>query len=84
MVTRLLLDDKRHGRIKGALVLRGASLSSIARDLSVAPTTVSIVSRGFRRSRRIEQAIAKALDCDPSDLWPERYSNLKWKEDGMT
>lgn len=69
-----MIDDRQHARIKSALFLRGESLSSIARQLDVAPTTVSIVSRGFRRSRRIEQAIATALGCSPAQLWPERYS----------
>lgn len=68
-----MIDDKLHARIKGALALRGQSLSTIARELDVAPTTVSIVSRGFRRSRRIEQAIADALHCSPAQLWPARY-----------
>ncbi|MEZ5696247.1 MAG: helix-turn-helix domain-containing protein [Sphingomonadaceae bacterium] len=70
-----MIDDRQHARIKSALSLRGLSLSSIARDLDVAPTTVSIVSRGFRRSRRIEQAIATAVGCSPAQLWPERYSH---------
>lgn len=68
-----MINDRQHARIKGALALKGLTLSSIARDLKVAPGTVSIVSRGFRRSRRIESAIAIALGCAPSDLWPERY-----------
>jgi lambda repressor-like predicted transcriptional regulator len=75
-----LIDDKQHARIKSALALRGATLSSIARTLGVAPGTVSIVSRGFRRSRRIEKAIADALDCSPAELWPRRYSAIDEKE----
>ena len=69
-------DEKKHARIKGALALRGASLSSIARELGVTPGTVSIVSRGYRRSRRIEKAIADALDTTPAELWPSRYPTL--------
>lgn len=69
-----MVDEKRHAWIKGALALRGATLSSIARDLNVAPGTVSIVSRGYRRSRRIEKAIADALASSPAQLWPSRYS----------
>jgi len=71
-----VIDDKQHARIKSALALRGATLSSIARDLGVAPTTVSIVSRGYRRSRRIEKAIADAIGRSPAELWPSRYSKL--------
>ncbi len=68
-----MIDDKRHDRIKAALQLRGRSLSSVARDLNVTPTTVSIVSRGFRTSRRIESKIASELGCKAEELWPERY-----------
>lgn len=70
-----MIDDKRHARIKAALQLRGRSLSSVARDLSVTPTTVSIVSRGFRKSRRIESKIASELGCKAEELWPERYTH---------
>ena len=76
-----MIDDKLHARIKGALALRGQNLSTIARDLGVAPTTVSIVSRGFRRSRRIEQAIAEAIGCPPARLWPDRYCNVKQQQE---
>lgn len=69
-----MIDEKQHARIKSALALKGATLSSIARNLGVAPGTVSIVSRGFRRSRRIEKAIADALDSTPAEIWPSRYS----------
>lgn len=68
-----MVEDKTHERIKSALALHHSSLSSIARDLGVAPGTVSIVSRGYRRSRRIEKAIADALSTSPAALWPARY-----------
>ena len=56
-----MIDEKRHNRIKAALQLKGSSLSAVARDLNVAPTTVSIVSRGFRRSRRIKPKLLRSL-----------------------
>lgn len=76
-----MIDDKQHARIKSALALRGLTLSSLARELEVAPTTVSIVSRGFRRSRRIERAIAEAVGCSPAELWPLRYQPIISEED---
>lgn len=80
-----MIDDKLHARIKAALALKGTNLSAIARDLGVAPTTVSIVSRGFRRSRRIECAIAGALGEAPASLWPDRYpAAIKSEEVAMT
>lgn len=68
-----MIDDKRHANIKAALALRGRSLSDIARKLEVAPTTISIVSRGIRRSRRIEAAIAGELGMPVGQVWPDRY-----------
>lgn len=55
------------------LRLAGSSLSQIARDLGVRPTTVTSVSQGMRRSRRIEDKIASVLATEPEKLWPERY-----------
>jgi lambda repressor-like predicted transcriptional regulator len=66
-------DEVRHAQIKSALSLKGQSLSDIARALGVSPCTVSIVSRGFRRSRRIETAIAEAVGSTPAKIWPKRY-----------
>ena len=68
-----MIDEKQHQRIKAALTLRGITLSSIAKTLDVKPTTVTTVSKGYRRSRRIEHAIAEALGCTPAQIWPERY-----------
>lgn len=68
-----MIDDKRHANIKAALRLKHLTLSDVARSLDVSPGTVSIVCRGFRRSRRIESAIATALGFTPEELWPERY-----------
>lgn len=64
---------EQHERIKMQLRLAGSSLSRIARDLSVAATTVTSVSQGHRRSRRIEAAIAEKLGIMPQDLWLDRY-----------
>lgn len=55
------------------LRLAGTSLAQIARDLGVTPTTVTSVSQGDRRSRRIERTIAQHLSTTPAKLWPERY-----------
>ena len=68
-----MINEKTHQKIKAALSLNRNSLSMIARDLGVSPSTVTIVSQGYRRSQRIEQAIAHAIHVDPRDLWPERY-----------
>lgn len=67
---------RQHQRIKESLRLRGTSLSKIARELDVTPTTVTTVCQGFRRSRRIEGAIADALGIAAENLWPDRYPPL--------
>lgn len=78
------IDDKRHSQIKSALGLKGLTLSDIARGLDVTPSTVSIVSRGFRRSRRVESAIAEALGLTCSELWPDRQPRKQaWEGDPM-
>lgn len=64
---------EQHERIKMRLRLIGSSLSAIARELGVAATTVTSVSQGYRRSRRIESAIAAKLGVLPEDLWRDRY-----------
>ena len=69
-----VVDEEKHGRIKHALSLRGTSLSDIARAHGVKPSSVSLVSTGWRRSYRLEVAIANALDLAPEELWPDRYS----------
>jgi lambda repressor-like predicted transcriptional regulator len=65
--------DKWHEHIKWALGRRGSSLSTIARELGVAPTAVTTVCKGRGRSRRIEEAIASASGFTTAQLWPSRY-----------
>lgn len=64
---------EQHERIKMRLRIAGSSLAEVARELAVAGTTVTSVSQGYRRSRRIEMAIASKLGVSPVDLWPDRY-----------
>lgn len=66
-------SEKQHEHIKWALGRRGTSLSTIARTLGVAPTSVTMVSKGRGRSRRIEEAIAAAAGFTPAQLWPSKY-----------
>lgn len=66
-------ERERHKRIKEDLRLAGSSLAQVARELGVQPTTVTSVSQGYRRSRRIEGLIATKLSTTPAGLWPDRY-----------
>jgi lambda repressor-like predicted transcriptional regulator len=65
---------EKHEIIKGMLQLKGTSISEVARELGVAPTTVTVVSKGMRRSKRIETALAAAIGSTPEVVWPERYT----------
>jgi Predicted transcriptional regulator len=64
---------QQHERIKMRLRLAGTSLADVARELGVTSTTVTSVSQGLRRSRRIETLIAAKLQTTPQRLWPDRY-----------
>ena len=64
---------RQHEHIKMRLRLQGSSLAAIARELSVARTSVTAVCQGAHRSKRIEAAIAAKLGVTPQQLWPERY-----------
>ena len=55
------------------LRLAGSSLAAVARELGVRATTVTSVSQGYRRSRRIESAIAGKLGLTAEALWEDRY-----------
>lgn len=64
---------EQHEKIKMRLRLAGSSLAGIARELELAATTVTSVSQGYRRSRRVEAAIARKLQVSATVLWPDRY-----------
>jgi transcriptional regulator with XRE-family HTH domain len=50
---------------------RGLSLSDIARDLGKNLSVLSRVNHGQRRSREIEQEIARRLGLSEADAFPE-------------
>lgn len=56
------------------------SLSEIARRLDIKPGSVTAVSQGYRRSRRVEQALAVALGTTPEELFPDRNYERKKHE----
>ncbi|WP_298976250.1 helix-turn-helix domain-containing protein [uncultured Roseobacter sp.] len=68
-------DETRiaHERLKAELKVRGTSLAQLARDLGVSGTSMSLVSLGKHRSRRIEKAIADVMQMTPEELWPDRH-----------
>lgn len=62
-----------HERRKMELRLRGSSMRKVAAIVGVQPGSVTAVSQGRRRSRRIEEALAVALGTTPEQLFPDRY-----------
>lgn len=59
--------------IKAALRKRGASQAKVARELSVAITSVHNVIHGACKSDRIARKISEIVGVDRADLWPGRY-----------
>lgn|GEM_PF-2733449 len=62
---------KRSPSVKALLINDGISLTNIARKLKVSVPTVSKVVSGKASSKRIQEAIAHALDLKREDLWPD-------------
>jgi lambda repressor-like predicted transcriptional regulator len=69
---RLRLE--RHEYVKSGLRLAGTSLAALGRELGVKNSTMSSVSMGAAKSKRIQQAIAAALSVSVVELWPEFFS----------
>lgn len=73
----MLSPREQHERLKMRLRLAGCPLAMIARELGIQPTTVTAVSLGKRRSRRVEAVIAAKVGRTPQQLWPDRYLAAK-------
>ncbi len=68
-----IADLDLHASIKTRLRSAGSGINALARELGVTPSTVTTVSQGYHRSRRIQQAIASKLGTTPEAIWPDRY-----------
>lgn len=66
-----------HSFIKTELKRRGSSMAQAAREMGVTQGSVSLVSRGLHRSRRIEAGLAKALSMETAVLFKDRYPDGK-------
>jgi len=58
-------------RIKALMALNGITGVDIAKELNVSPNTVYVVLAGYGKSRRIQEAVARALRMTVGELWPE-------------
>jgi lambda repressor-like predicted transcriptional regulator len=52
-------------------------MAEISRELGLKQNTVSTVSKGYGRSKRVQYAIAVKLGKRPEQIWPERYATKK-------
>lgn len=68
------VDLAHHEDVKQRLRLSGSSFTQIAHRLGVLQSTVTVVSQGYRRSHRIQDAIAQQLGTTPQQLFPDRYT----------
>lgn len=65
----MAVDFILHDEVKRRLKAKHVSFMSIANELSVSPSLVTMVCQGHRRSYRIARAIAAHLGQEPSDIW---------------
>ena len=64
-----------HERLTTEVRRRGTSLSRVAAQMGVFPGSVTAVSQGIRRSKRIEEELATAIGTTPEKLFPDRYTS---------
>lgn len=68
-------DGNQRETIKYALRLRGLTLADVGKALGVSGSTVSIVVKGERRSRRVAEYVATVLNTSVDDLFPGLYTS---------
>ena len=74
----MAVDIILHDEVKRRLKAKHVSFMSIASELSVSPSLVTMVCQGHRRSLKIAKAIAAHLDQEPSEIWAT-YGNEEAK-----
>lgn len=57
--------------IKARLILRGITMTEIARSLNVTHAAVSRVISGRDATPRIRQAVAQAIGVPVEEIWPD-------------
>jgi lambda repressor-like predicted transcriptional regulator len=65
-----------HERIKYKLRMQGYSLTDVSRILEVSKPTLTLISLGQQRSRRVESGLASILGEKLSEAFPDRYRIL--------
>lgn len=64
-------------QIRAALAMAGYNQADLARELGLAPTTVSAVINGRGHSAQVEERVAAITGHTLEELWPQWHSNEK-------
>ncbi|WP_434526583.1 helix-turn-helix domain-containing protein [Photorhabdus asymbiotica] len=68
----IVKNDWHPADIIAALKKQGTNLSTVSREAGLSPSTLSnALHRSWPKGERL---IAAALDCEPYEIWPSRYS----------
>lgn len=70
VVAGMKSDLERHDWVKRMLRQKQITFQQIADELSVSPSSVTLVSQKRRKSRAISNAIAVKLGMNLSEIWP--------------
>lgn len=56
--------------IRAEIIRNNSSTTNIAKKLGIKPQSVSQVISGRRKTKRVQQAIADAINMPASKIWP--------------
>ena len=70
------MNDKSR-EIRGLLMMKGITITSIAQTMDVSLTCVSLIINEKKKSRKIQEFIAQLLGLTYSELWEKNLSNTE-------
>lgn len=62
-------DLMRYKLIRQSFIMHGRTMSGLACELGVSPALVTMVARGQRRQKRVQDALAAVVGIERSELW---------------
>lgn len=65
--------DQRRVWVRWMLELNGSSFAAIGRELKPPVTRGAVRHCQWRKSPRMEEAVAGKIGFKPEQIWPERY-----------
>ncbi|MDH4319920.1 MAG: helix-turn-helix domain-containing protein [Desulfobulbaceae bacterium] len=66
------MESSNERKIRSWIVLAGVTQTAIAESIGVKPSSVNDVIAGRRKTKRIREAIAKAIKMPVSEIWPAK------------